>query len=503
MSISTTNRENPRISLILWGSISLLCLIEIFLPRFCIWNFRNDLLEQIMIGREWVLTSNKHPALTSWVAQIFWVGTNHSEYALYFASAVCVFLSFLAIWKLGREFLTPEKNLFATLAMMAYWYFNIGATRFNNNITLMPCWLWAIWFFYRALKTGKNSWWLLTGLMLGIGLNCKYTCIILCLAMVIYLILERDARRFWKTSGPWLTVGVTALVFLPHVLAVWENWDVIYAYITNKKTEVEGILLLDLLMGWLTQLGVISAVVIALFPLFRLPMKREKIEQTEPWPFRKTFLAGMFFLPMVVLLGFQLYTQVAFPNRSYGFHLWGLTGVYLLATFQTTETRWHWKLSALWIGLLTFVQLISLPVLCWNLHQYSPEDGERFYPGKALAAECDQVWTESFPGVSCPFVTALRSDYLAWNVTVFSRFQPRIITPIGNWAKDEDLNRSGGIILWEKAADDPLNDVIPEVKERFPNAIFKKDLALKYQQKNPKVPLLKVGVAVVAPVLNE
>ncbi|MGN1274361.1 MAG: glycosyltransferase family 39 protein, partial [Thermoguttaceae bacterium] len=220
MNIQTATSEKSRISLILWGSITLFCLIEVFLPPFCIWNFREDLLEQIMIGREWVLTSNKHPALTTWIAQIFWVGTNHSDYALYLASAVCVFLSFFAIWRLGREFLSPEKNLFATLAMMAFWYFNIGATRFNNNITLMPCWLWAIYFFYFALKSGKISWWVLTGLMLGIGLNCKYTCILLCFAMVIYLVLERDVRRFWKTPGPWLTVGTAALVFLPHVLAV-------------------------------------------------------------------------------------------------------------------------------------------------------------------------------------------------------------------------------------------------------------------------------------------
>lgn len=499
MNIQTATSEKSRISLILWGSITLFCLIEVFLPPFCIWNFREDLLEQIMIGREWVLTSNKHPALTTWIAQIFWVGTNHSDYALYLASAVCVFFSFFAIWRLGREFLSPEKNLFATLAMMAFWYFNIGATRFNNNITLMPCWLWAIYFFYFALKSGKISWWVLTGLMLGIGLNCKYTCILLCFAMVIYLVLERDVRRFWKTPGPWLTVGTAALVFLPHVLAVLGNWDVMYAYITNKKTGTEGLFFLRLLTGWLTQLGVISAVIMALFPLFRLPMKREKIEQTDVYPFRKTFLAGMFFLPMLVLIGFQFYTHVAFANRSYGFHLWGLTGLYLLTTFQTTEVRWHWKLSALWIVLLTFAQLVSLPVLCWNLHYYSHEQGERFYPGKALAAEADQIWSENFPGASCPFTTALRSDVLAWNVAVYSRFQPRVITPIGNWASDEDLNRKGGIILWEKTDRDPLNDVIPEVKERFPNAVFKKDLSLRFQQKNPQVPPLEVGVAVVAP----
>lgn len=272
-----------------------------------------------------------------------------------------------------------------------------------------------------------------------------------------------------------------------------------YAYITNKKTGTEGLFFLRLLTGWLTQLGVISAVIMTLFPLFRFPMKREKIEQTDVYPFRKTFLAGMFFLPMLVLIGFQFYTHVAFANRSYGFHLWGLTGLYLLTTFQTTEVRWHWKLSALWIVLLTFAQLVSLPVLCWNLHYYSHEQGERFYPGKALAAEADRIWSENFPGASCPFTTALRSDVLAWNVAVYSRFQPRVITPIGNWASDEDLNRKGGIILWEKTDRDPLNDVIPEVKERFPNAVFKKDLSLKFQQKNPQVPPLEVGVAVVAP----
>lgn len=110
MNIQTATSEKSRISLILWGSITLFCLIEVFLPPFCIWNFREDLLEQIMIGREWVLTSNKHPALTTWIAQIFWVGTNHSDYALYLASAVCVSLVFRDLAAGTGVFIAREKS---------------------------------------------------------------------------------------------------------------------------------------------------------------------------------------------------------------------------------------------------------------------------------------------------------------------------------------------------------------------------------------------------------
>lgn len=496
--------EMTRLRLILWGCILVFCGVEILLTPLCQPNFRLDVLEQIMVGREWCLGTVRLPALPTWLMQIVWVITRHSDFAPFIVSSFCIGVNLYAIWCLALEYLPPRKALFAVLSMMAYWYFNMGSIMYNYSVGMMLFWVPAILFLHYAFKTGQNRFWLLTGIALGGAMNCKYTAFILVFSMLAFMFLDGNARKYWKKAGPWITIAAALLLFLPHLCFFLEHWDSCTSYAVRQKAPTGEGFCRDLFVGWMIQLGIILPVFAALFPLFRLPLKKitpddDSQKITQNVPALKWFLPAMFFLPLAVQILLQIGTHVAFPNRSYGFHLWGLTGIYLLTTFQTTATRWHWKLSALWIGLFAFAELVSLPVLCWNLYHYSPKPSARFYPGKALAAEADQIWNESFPGVSCPFTTALRYDLLSWNVAVYSRFQPRCITPIGDWAKDEDLNRSGGIILWEKADGDPVNDVIPEVRERFPNAVFKKDLTLKYQQKNPDVPPQYVGVAVVAP----
>lgn len=97
--------------------------------------------------------------------------------------------------------------------MTTYWYYNMGSIMYNNNVTLMPFWMASILFFHFSLKTGYYRYWILTGISLGFAFNCKYTAVILALAMVLYLILERRVRSAWKTPGPWLTIGMALLLF--------------------------------------------------------------------------------------------------------------------------------------------------------------------------------------------------------------------------------------------------------------------------------------------------
>lgn len=88
---------------------------------------------------------------------------------------------------------------------------------------------------------------------------------------------------------------------------------------------------------------------------------------------------------------------------------------------------------------------------------------------------------------------------LGWNIAVYSSFQPRIITSLGNWASDRDMQREGGIIVWQRENATPEKAVPEVILERFPNAILVKNRNLRYQQKNPNIPELPVALAIVPP----
>jgi hypothetical protein len=59
--------------------------------------------------------------------------------------------------------------------------------------------------------------WLLVGVVLGLGLENKISILWLGLGLFAGLVLT-PARRWLNTRGPWLSGGIAALLFLPHVL---------------------------------------------------------------------------------------------------------------------------------------------------------------------------------------------------------------------------------------------------------------------------------------------
>ena len=369
----------------------------------------------------------------------------------------------------------------------------------NHSMSVITCWIWSIYFFCRVLQTEKNRYWIALGIMLGLGLNCKYTAIILILSLLSYMFINPKARTYWKTSGPWLTILSAILLFLPHLCSVLHRWEPIFAFITRQKTVAESSFILDMTTGWLIQLAIISPILLSLLPLFTFPFRREKISISSKNIPDHNILYFIFFTTLLFHFIFQCITGVAFPNRHYGSHLWTLLPIILLQGLQTVSTRWKWNLAFFWIIFFTIIEIITLPVMTWNASNYSARPSERFYPGKAMAQEFDNIWHEVFPNTKCPYIATYNYRYGLMAICVYSQSQPHIVTHEGFYSSSKELNEKGGILIWCPDEKFPDNMISEEIKNEYPNAIFKGCKDFRYNQKNPDVPSLKIAFALVPP----
>jgi hypothetical protein len=78
-------------------------------------------------------------------------------------------------------------------------------------------WMGAAWYVVRAINTGDAKYWLWFGVIIGVGLETKYSVIFFAFGIVAGLLLT-EHRRFLKS--PWIWFGGLAafLIFLPNLL---------------------------------------------------------------------------------------------------------------------------------------------------------------------------------------------------------------------------------------------------------------------------------------------
>lgn len=483
---------------VFWSSVACFFTVTSLLPPLCFPTFRSDVLEQIIVGREWVLGSSKHPALTTWIMQVFWIGLGGSSFAPSIAASVCATATIWAVWRLGREYLTERESLAAALCLTAYWYTNMGgATMFNNNVTMIAFWCLAVLSFHFALKTNRVLAWIRTGVLVGLSLLSKYTAVELVLTMAIFMVANADARRRWRTPGPWLAIVAMTAIVLPHAVFMVAEHGESYAYLEGKRLPI-GLpaFCLVLARDWVIQVLIASPILLIAGCVVgwrpRYAVREKKADYSD------CFLAVMFCTPIIIQTLLQFVTRVAYPQRSYGSHLWVLMALCAMHIWQTTADARRWRIAATLTATFAVALLVSLPVSTAIAYRLAAGRNDRFYPGHDLAEKIDAIWDRD-GAAACRYVAGSPgSRHACWAVGTYSRHQPHVIDAgLGRWACDDDMNTHGGMVLWMIEADEGGDRVPADIQRRFPLARFGGAFELPYAVLRHDAPRIHVGCAVV------
>lgn len=493
---------------IFWYALLFYGMLLFFIPVLCQPSLHTDTTHQLVLGREHIFGCYMFPGLATWFVQATGYLTGFAVWTPYLTGALLTMLSIWAVWRLGREYLPLRQATFAAAALGCYWYMNVGMTmKYNNNEPLLTFWLLAILALHFALKTGFKRWWIACGLALGAALASKYPGIILITAMTFYMFWERDARRHWRTVGPWLTILAAAIVFLPNFFYILDHRPELTAYIANRKVPGNLLSFVEAMFtGYLIQLLVLLPVPFVLLPLLGKKWRRRKAEKTGT--FRDTFLPAMFILPILSQIVFQTISGVAFQRPAYGASLWPLVGALLLTLFVTEDSAEVGKKVWTRIAIVSLAMASYLIVQTGTIYLWNGNPSARFLDAALLARETDALWEKSFPDRAMQTSSAVGPEiwdrgYLEWNVAVYSKYKPTANAPhLGDWCSDDRVRREGGVVLWynDMLSDTQEVSAVPkEVLERFPNAVFAGNISVPYHQRNPKVKPVPVGVALISP----
>ena len=463
------------------------------LPSLLYANLPLDLIEALMYGREWQLGYDKLPPLPWWLVEVMHRLIGH-DFAYYLLAQISVVVAFAFVYAMARPLIGALGALVAVLIVDGLHYLNYTSAKFNHDVIQLPFWAMAGYALHRALRGGRLLHWILLGVAVGISVWAKYFVVVLVAPMVVFALVDRDARKALLTSGPYVAAAVAVIIAAPHLIWLVRNDFLPLAYAEHRAV---------LPRGWYDhvwhpfefaagQLFFLLPSLLIAAPLF-IP-KRRPDETAAPAAdaFDRRIVAWLAFGPFATVIAMGLFSGRG-AVAMWGYPLWLFLGVWLVLTAQRALEKPMPRILATWaivFGALALAFIANYAVLPRFDHRYRAV----FFPGASLARDIGAGF-EAVTGKPLRYVIGTMWD--GGNVAHYAPSQPRVLID-GNparapWIDLADMKAKGAVVVW---TDGDLTKLPEEFRTVAPEAQVQPPLRLHYRHSEQP---LDVGWAIVKP----
>ena len=489
--------RSGRSSQIFWAFVAAHVAVWTLLPILFHPNAPLDVVEQVSWGREWQMGYYKHPPLAAWLTNAVYLATGGKLWSIFLLSQSAIAVCFWAVWKLANEIVDETRALASVLLLEGVLYFSFTSPEFNPNVLELPMWALVALFAWRALKRGRLADWALLGVCAGLGLWTKYYTGVLLLALFVFLIADRDARKAFRTAGPYAAFILALLTFSPHVA-----WMIAHRFstVTYAVARAEGSRTLATHITYplsfaAAQLLAVALALIVFTVLFGI--WRRKIDVGVEDGSTASRMAARYLIAMALgPFAITLFISVLFNwklRAMWGTPLWFLLPLLLLATGDIKSERMKrvpLVLATLIVGFV-LAQAFVLP-LTVGPYVYKPR--KALFPGEMMGKVVTEEWRHQ---TLEPLVYVVGDTWMAGNMAFYSPDRPSTLTDgderLSPWIDMQTLRRYGGVIVWEGE-----NDLPASYRSRFPSAIVQSAIKLPWRTQ-AKIPPAVVHWAIIPP----
>ena len=138
-------------------------------------NLPLDTIEALAWGSNLEWGFYKHPPLSAFAVELFYLIFGSNDWAYYMLSQIFVITAFVYVWKLSNEFFEDKKlSLISVLLLEVIVFYNYTTPEFNVNVSQLPFWSMSIYFFWKGINNKKIINWILFGIFSAFGFLSKY-----------------------------------------------------------------------------------------------------------------------------------------------------------------------------------------------------------------------------------------------------------------------------------------------------------------------------------------
>ena len=419
------------------------------LPALLYPNLPLDLIEALVYGREWQLGYDKLPPLPWWLVEIAYRLVGH-DFAYYLLAQIAVVTAFAVVFAMARPLIGGVGALVAVLIVDGLHYLNYTAAKFNHDVIQLPFWALAGFALHRGLRGGSMRHWLLLGLAVGLSLWAKYFVVVLAAPMLLFVLIDRDARKALATPGPYVAAVTALVVMAPHLIWLVRNDFLPFAYAEHRALPSRGLIdhVWHPLQFAVSQLFFLLPSLLIAAPLFHPRKAASEPPATLGDAFDRRIVTWLAFGPIAAVLALSAVSGRG-TVAMWGYPLWLFLGVWLvLIARRAIEEGRLLRIVALWAAVFACLALAfvaNYAVLPQFDHRYRAV----FYPGRAIADELAQRY-RAVTGE--PIVYVIGSMWDGGNVSHYALSHPRVLIDgepeRAPWIDLADLKRRGALVIW-------------------------------------------------------
>ena len=388
------------------------------IPSLTNHNLPLDTIEALAWGSNLDWGFNKHPPMSAFVPEIFFLIFGSQDWVYYLLSQIFVIISFYFVFKFSNELFNKNiLSLISVLLIEAIYFYNFTTPEFNVNVCQLPFWSLTVYYSWRiySSKEIKFSDCFLIGLFASFGFLSKYLFIYLLVSielLFIYLIFFKKERKFdFKYL---ITIEVFLVALVPHFIWLYNN-DFITITYGLARTGLEQSSFLDHIkfpiIFLLKQLGILIPFILLVWLLIKKMKFKFNIKDK-----KFLFLFSVNILPIILMFLTSLITGSKIRT------MW-MTPFYLFfGTFFVYSFQSQINIKKIRSFIYGFIFLFFLSPGLYAYVSISQDDKRTDYPGRGIALKTQYAWDKQF---NSTINVVYGNEWSAGNLSYHLKSRPR------------------------------------------------------------------------------
>jgi hypothetical protein len=326
-----------------------------------------DAAELVAWSHHPALGYSKHPPFAAWLLYAWFSVFPIRDWAYYLFAMIYVTFGLWVTWRLLALYLDPAKRVVGLACLMLIPYFNLLSLRFDHNAVLGPLWAMTALCFMRSYDTRSPKWAALAGAAAALAMLGKYWSLFLLVGLAVAVLTDARRASYFRSSAPWITVAVGALLLAPHLLWLVQHNFIPLTYAVDAHAVKHIGHSLYAALGFLAGGAGYAAVPVILVLAFSRPSRAAVADMLLPGAPERRFAATAFWttllLPPVVaiLFGFEI-------NSLWTMSAFVLLPIVLLSSPLLEVNRRAMAPVVLAAAALPLVMLAAAPGIAIGLH---------------------------------------------------------------------------------------------------------------------------------------